>query len=42
VGSKDATDYYNILISHETGLTKMIELIKSHGYSEKETEKLFE
>lgn len=42
VGTKDATDYYNILISHEEGLTKLIELIKSHGYTEKETEKLFE
>jgi hypothetical protein len=42
VGTKDATDYYNIFISHEEGLIKLIELIKSHGYSEKETEKLFE
>lgn len=42
VGTKDATDYYNILISHEEGLIKLIDLIKAHGYTEKETEKLFE
>ncbi len=42
VGKKDATDYYNILISHEEGLTNLISLVKQHGYNEKEVEALFE
>lgn len=42
VGKRDATDYYNILISHEEGLTNLISLVKQHGYTEKEVEALFE
>lgn len=42
VGKKDATDYYNILISHEDGINQLVTLVKNYGYTEKEIEKLFE
>lgn len=42
VGNRDATDYYNILISHDDGISTLINLIKDHGYTEKEIEKLLE
>lgn len=42
VGKRDAMDYYNILISHDDGISTLINLIKDHGYTEKEIEKLLE
>lgn len=42
VGKRDATDYYKILISHDDGILKLVDLIKDHGYTEQEVEKLLE
>lgn len=41
VGTKDAFDYYKLLISNESGILELIELIKAFGYSEKEVEEFF-
>jgi len=41
VGKRDATDYYNILMSNDTGIQELVSLIEGYGYSEKEVEKLF-
>lgn len=42
VGTKDASDYYNLMITTEEGLTELVELVSSYGYTEKELEKIFE
>jgi len=42
VGKRDATDYYKIFISHDDGIIKLFDLIKGHGYTEQEVEKLLE
>jgi len=42
VGEKDGIDYYNILITTESGIKELVTLIQDFGYSEKEVEKLFE
>lgn len=41
VGKRDATDYYNILMSNDNGIQELVSLIEGYGYSEKEVEKLF-
>lgn len=41
IGEKDASHYYDILISTENGTKELISLIEDFGYSEKEIEKLF-
>ena len=41
IGIKDSIDYYKILISHESGIMELIEIVSSFGISEKEIEELF-
>jgi hypothetical protein len=41
IGEKDATDYYNILISCDSGIKELVSLIEGYGYTEQEIEKLF-
>lgn len=41
VGSRDSTDYYNLLISTEGGIKELHSLVTSFGYSETEAEELF-
>jgi len=42
IGSKDAVDYYNMMILTDRGLSELVELVSSYGYTEKELEKIFE
>ena len=42
VGSKDASDYYRVWISTESGINELISLVSSYGHSQSEIEKMFE
>jgi len=42
IGSKDANDYYNLMIESEKTLSELVELVSSYGYTEKELEKILE
>jgi hypothetical protein len=41
IGEKDATDYFNILISYESGTKELVSLIEGFGFNKKEIEELF-
>jgi len=40
VGESDAKDYYTVLVSSETGIKDLINLVEGFGFSEKEVEKM--
>lgn len=42
IGNGDATDYYKLLIQTEVGISEMVSLVSSYGYSQTEIETLFE
>ena len=42
VGKREASDYFTVLLSTESGIKELTSLVQSFGYSEKEIEKLFE
>ena len=42
VGSKDAADYYSVLSESDSGIQKLIGIIRGFGYNEKEIEKMFD
>lgn len=41
VGSRDAKDYHNLLISTDTGTKELNSIVSAFGYSQEEIEKLF-